>query len=286
MRKFPLLIIVFLIYLFIPPLESHAKDLKYKDENQPISFEIEILPWETARDILPKGMKFTVIDVETGLQFKVQRRAGSKHADVQPLTTKDTKIMKDIYDGKWSWRRRAIIVKVGDQFIAASMHGMPHGAGALQNGFPGHFCIHFLGSTTHRSGKMDKLHHLMILKAGGKVEEYLHTVDPYEFIEFFASAINYQDEPLLKLVTAPTKKQAQLKKKASQFSYFRINRMSYFPIEDLTGQLVVEIPVEVKYRTKKSGKVTRSLTFLLRKNSLIDRWEIDGEHFMREIQEN
>lgn len=255
------------------------------DEDHPISFEIEILPWEIAKDILPKGKKFTVIDVETGLQFKVQRRAGSKHADVQPLTTKDTKIMKKIYDGKWSWKRRSIIVKVGDQFIAASMHGMPHGAGALQNGFPGHFCIHFLGSTTHRSGKMDKLHHLMILKAGGKVEEYLYTVDPYEVIEFFATSINYQDESLLKLVTAPTKKQAQFKKKISQFSYFRINRMSYLPSEDLTGQLVIEIPVEVKFLTEKRGKVTKNMNFLLRKNSLMDRWVIDSEFFLEQIQE-
>ena len=42
-------------------------------------------------------------------------------------------------------KRRAIIVLIDEnQIIAASMYGrMPHGAGALQNGFPGHFCVHF-----------------------------------------------------------------------------------------------------------------------------------------------
>ena len=57
--------------------------------------------------------------------------------------------MKTIYNGKWSWKRRAILIITHDQLLAASMHGMPHGAGALKNGFPGHFCVHFYGSTTH-----------------------------------------------------------------------------------------------------------------------------------------
>ncbi len=40
--------------------------------------------------------------------------------------------MKEIYGGKWSWKRRAIIVIHQDQWIAASMHGMPHGAGVME----------------------------------------------------------------------------------------------------------------------------------------------------------
>lgn len=287
MRNFSLYIIIGIItFLFILPVESKANVMKFDDDDLPISFEIEILPWETAKDLLPKWKKFTVIDVETGKQFKVQRRAGSRHADVQPLTTKDTKIMKKIYDGKWSWKRRAIIVKVGDQFIAASMHGMPHGAGALQNGFPGHFCIHFFGSTTHRSGKMDKLHHLMILKAGGKEEEYLHTVDPYEMIEFFVTGINYQDPHLLKVTSIENQDPKKLKKWTKTFTYFRITSMSYLPVEDLEGQLVLEVPVEAKYHTDKSGKVTKNMTFILRKNSLLDRWKIDTEHFLNQLQGN
>src|SRR5919205_948836 len=75
-----------------------------------ISFQVEMLPWEEVNTLLPKYTKFTVMDVVTGEQFRVQRRAGSHHADVQPLTAKDTKIMKHIYGGKWSWKRRAIII--------------------------------------------------------------------------------------------------------------------------------------------------------------------------------
>ena len=110
---------------------------------------------EKANEVLPNKSIFTILDVETGLHFTVQRRAGSNHADVQPLTYRDTKIMKTIYNGKWSWKRRSILIIAKDQLLAASMHGMPHGAGALKNGFPGHFCVHFYGSTTHGSGNED-----------------------------------------------------------------------------------------------------------------------------------
>lgn len=90
--------------------------------------QIKMTQWEEVNEILPRYTKFTVVDLETGLEFQVQRRAGSNHADVQPLTPKDTAIMKKIYNGKWSWKRRAIIVISEDEKIAASMHGMPHGA--------------------------------------------------------------------------------------------------------------------------------------------------------------
>src|SRR3954471_10645169 len=89
-------------------------------KNEGVGLQIDMLPWEKVYKILPKYSKFTVLDVETGKMFHVQRRAGSRHADVQPLTPKDTTIMKDIYGGKWSWKRRAIIVIHDNQWIAAS----------------------------------------------------------------------------------------------------------------------------------------------------------------------
>src|SRR3954471_12861771 len=122
-------VILLSITLFVNCSNALAKDAG-------VGIQIDMLPWEKVYGILPKYSKFTVLDVETGKMFKVQRRAGSRHADVQPLTSKDTKIMKEIYGGKWSWKRRAIIVIHKDQWIAGSMHGMPHGAGVLANNFP------------------------------------------------------------------------------------------------------------------------------------------------------
>ncbi|TLS35449.1 hypothetical protein [Pseudalkalibacillus caeni] len=162
-----------------------------------VDYNVRMLPWDKVNEIIPRYTKFHVVDTETGLTFSVQRRAGSKHADVQPLTQKDTKIMKEIYNGQWSWKRRSILVQINGKLIAASMHGMPHGAGALKNGFPGHFCIHFLGSTTHRTSRADQSHHIMILKAAGQLEEYLSTLNPDEMINVLLVAINNADLTLL-----------------------------------------------------------------------------------------
>ena len=81
------------ILLSVPLLINHSTVLA-KDES--MSIQIDMLPWEKVHQILPKYSKFTVLDVETGKLFKVQRRAGNRHADVQPLTSKDTTIMKEI----------------------------------------------------------------------------------------------------------------------------------------------------------------------------------------------
>ena len=131
------------IFLFALMANHLVYASEWEDEDGPINFKIEMLPWEKVNDIIPNQTEFTIIDVDTGLAFRVQRRAGKQHADVQPLTKEDTQMMKKIYHNQWSWKRRAIIVLIDDQMIAASMHGMPHGAGALQNDFPGHFCVHF-----------------------------------------------------------------------------------------------------------------------------------------------
>ncbi|MGE5405538.1 MAG: hypothetical protein ACM3PP_11440 [Candidatus Saccharibacteria bacterium] len=129
----------------------------------------ELIEWNEVKNLFPMYAEAEIIDFETRMHFRVQRRAGSSHADVQPLTKEDTKIMKTIFQGRWSWERRAAIVVVGSHRIAASMNGKPHGAGAIKgNNFPGHFCLHFLGSKTHASGKVDNDHQKMVLKAGGK----------------------------------------------------------------------------------------------------------------------
>lgn len=124
--------------------------------------------WTDASKIFGMYEKALVTDVETGKSFWVVRRGGSKHADCQPLTLKDTQIMRENYGGQWSWSRRAVVVTVDGQHLAASQNGMPHGEGAIQdNGFPGHFCIHFLNSRTHGTNNLDPQHQAMVKKAAG-----------------------------------------------------------------------------------------------------------------------
>ncbi|MEK5443631.1 hypothetical protein [Fredinandcohnia sp. FSL W7-1320] len=283
MMKLKIYVLILTIFLLVLPQKTFANDVFYDDNDSPISLMIEVLPWEIANRILPKGKVFTVIDVETGLLFSVQRRAGSKHADVQPLTRKDTQMMKRIYNGKWSWDRRAIIALVGDQMIAASMHGMPHGGGVLKNGFPGHFCIHFLGSTTHRSGRMDRSHQLMILKAGGKIDEYLNNIDPYELITIFSTAINIRDKHILEQTVDKNDHTSDLIKGVNDFTYFGISHMSFLPVEDLNKQILIEVPVEVEFFRKNSGKEKKEVHFILRRDSLVDRWYIDDQYILKEL---
>ncbi len=154
----------------------------------------QLMPWEEARHIFRRYTKATVEDVDTGLRFEVQRRAGTYHADVQPLTARDTEIMKEIYNGEWSWRRRAIVVEVADMRLAASMNGMPHGEGRIRyNNFDGHFCIHFLGSTTHAHPDEPNLaHQIMVWKAACRLPEMLKAANPEEVAEIALCALDQQ----------------------------------------------------------------------------------------------
>ena len=119
--------------------------------------------WATMQNTIPRGeyvasyrymppaSKFRIYDVATGQIFEAFRGEGGSHMDVVPASPGDTQRMRDIL-GNWSWDRRAILVEVNGEFVPASMNGMPHGRGISDTGMNGHFCIHFQGSTGHRSG--------------------------------------------------------------------------------------------------------------------------------------
>nr|WP_263326091.1 hypothetical protein [Neobacillus sp. Marseille-Q6967] len=244
-----------------------------------ISYQIEMLPWKKVNLLLPKYSKFTVIDVETGKKFKVQRRAGSHHADVQPITSKDTKIMKSIYGGKWSWKRRAIIVMHKDQWIAASMHGMPHGGGALKNNFPGHFCIHFLGSTTHRTDNMDLSHMLMIYKASGKLEGYIAKANPYEVVEAYIAGLKQQDSRITSFISLQRLTWQPILKNIENV---RISRMPLLPAEDLTNEISIDIPIEVDWFIKNRGAQRFKGEIHLVRFSTMEGWKVDSTSFLKE----
>ena len=117
------------------------------------------------KNTIPKGATFQVKDCRTGKVFTVRRWSGYNHIDAEPLTASDTKTLKSIY-GHWTWRRRPILVKYNGHVYAASMNGMPHGTSTISNNnFDGHFCIHFYGSKTHGSGKVDDMHQKCVKEA-------------------------------------------------------------------------------------------------------------------------
>ncbi len=128
----------------------------------------ELVLWSEANNLLPHGAVANLVDVRTGLSFQIRRYYGHYHADVEPLTSSDTQIIKRLYGGCFSWERRAVVVSVGGREIAASMNGFPHGDGAISgNDFDGHFCLHFLGSRLHLDGTIHRSHQEKVLEAAG-----------------------------------------------------------------------------------------------------------------------
>ena len=140
---------------------SSSESDKKSDE-----LKTEKLDWfNGGSKVIPKGATFKVKDIKTGKVFTVKRWSGYNHIDAEPLTSSDTSTMKSIY-GHWSWKRRAVLVKYNGHVYAASMNGMPHGTSTISdNKFDGHFCIHFSGSKTHGTGKVDKTHQECVKEA-------------------------------------------------------------------------------------------------------------------------
>lgn len=235
----------------------------------------QFFEWDKATKVLPRGSVIEITDLETGLTFLVQRRAGSQHADVQPLTFEDTKIMKEIYQGKWSWKRRAILVDNEGIKVAASMHGMPHGKGAIRNGFPGHFCLHFYGSTTHGSGNIDLSHQAMVHKAAGKLFEFVESANPYELIDLYFIGLIQEDPYLLNMVLA----QPQARDRILIKNLDSIRRLSSFEEENVEHVLSLEIPVEFVIKRQGEKKEVKRFVFLVKRDSYLSPWKLDNKPF-------
>jgi hypothetical protein len=127
---------------------------------------VEKLDWSAAnREAFKRGMDAAIVDVRTGYVFNVRRTGGSKHADVETLTPMDTARFY-MAAGNFSWARRPVWVIVGGRRLAASMNCMPHGYDTMDgNDFRGQFCIHFIGSRTHGTNKVDPEHQACIEEA-------------------------------------------------------------------------------------------------------------------------
>jgi len=122
----------------------------------------------TVQYIYTRNTKAKVTDLYTGISFYMIRTGGTLHADVEPATSADSKKIKQIWGG-WSWNRRPVIVDVGGERIAASMHGMPHAYDFISgNGMDGHVCIHFYKSRTHIRNAEDYDHQAAVRRAAGK----------------------------------------------------------------------------------------------------------------------
>ena len=108
---------------------------------------------------IPRGAIFQVKDVKTGLVFTAKRQGGSYHLDAEPLTAADTAIMRKIYGGEFNYRRRPMLVLYNGRVYACSIYGEEHGDDTIaSNNYEGQFCLHFYGSKTHGTDRVDEDH--------------------------------------------------------------------------------------------------------------------------------
>lgn len=156
----------------------------------------------TVERLWPRGADARVEDLDSGRHLQVRRSGGAFHADVEPLTPQDTATLREIFGGRWSWKRRAVVVMVAGMRVAASMNGMPHGRGAIpDNEFDGHFCLHFAGSRLHRTGEPDRGHQLMVRKAAGSLADFLDRAPPEELAMWVLVGVANRDLPTVRYAT-------------------------------------------------------------------------------------
>lgn len=157
--------------------------------------KIEMLDWwKEANKVFSIGTTAKVTDVGTGKSFKIVRTYGGNHADCEAATLEDSKIIKSIWGGSWSWSRRPIIIEIDGRRLAASMAAMPHAGVDSQpankildkrsqgygrgynldkvknNGMDGVFDVHFLNSRTHGTNRVDANHQKAVKKAAASGE--------------------------------------------------------------------------------------------------------------------
>jgi len=268
-----LVVAVLLIYKYTPG----------KTGNTPQADNITLvgtfLTWDEVKGAFPKNAEATVIDVDSQLSFRVQRRGGYNHVDVQPLTSADSAVMKKIYEGSWTWKRKAVVVKLDNgQMIAASMNGMPHGQGAISgNDFNGHFCIHFRNSKTHGSKKVDLAHQLMIWKAANVLDQQFALLNPQEIVALFVTVIDQNDLKIAaKLIDSADNIEPLLK---------NLETINNIKADKINKAEEDRFRVDLRVVFKDSNKE-------FRKNVLINTvkkeayWKIDAQSLMQLIDKN
>ena len=151
----------------------------------------EYIEWKDAQKLMPRGTDFKVIDFRTGESFMLRRSVGTNHADVESVTAQDTRMIKKLWGGNFSWARRPVIVEINGRRLAASLAAMPHAGREDQPGgkvvknrsgdfgegsnldyvkgneMSGVMDLHFFGSVGHANPKPNKEHQDAVKEAAG-----------------------------------------------------------------------------------------------------------------------
>ena len=127
----------------------------------------EVPTWSTVSSAWPGGSQGVLYDISTGKSFTIKRWAGGNHADIEPLTASDTKVLAAIYgvsdankmyedysasSGYWV-PRACLLITTNGHLYACSLQGVPHnypsGDTTPDNGLDGQLCLWFTDSWGH-----------------------------------------------------------------------------------------------------------------------------------------
>ena len=143
------------------PTESTAIPKQSMEEPVPAwRRRVERVEWFSGGNKLVKrGGYASIYDIDTGLILRIKRKGGTNHMDVEPATAADTAILKKIAGGTFSWKSHAVVLIAKGRYIASAINTMPHGEYTIKdNGFPGQFCLHMVGSKTHETNRINPEH--------------------------------------------------------------------------------------------------------------------------------
>ena len=136
----------------------------------PLTFEVVDL-------LIPIGTEFEIFDIKTNISYFVKRTGGIHHADIEPISLENAKLLLESAENKWSWNRRPVIVKLNElAYVPASLSAYPHGY-TNQNYISGHLCLHFENSKMDGTKEVDFKHQQSINLAKEKSKDFLKKIE-------------------------------------------------------------------------------------------------------------
>jgi hypothetical protein len=120
----------------------------------------------------------------------------------------------------------------------------------------------------------------MILKAAGKIDEYMNNLPSSQLLNVFLVTIKNGDQGLAKKIAISNHKNIKRELKKIE----KIEAMQWTILQtketDPSSSLVKEIPVEVKLFIKDIGPVKTELSFMLVRASPISPWKVNIDPFL------
>ena len=129
----------------------------------------EVQSWNTVKQELNVNEEYTVIDCNTGKEFKLVFTGGEKHAEAETASEAELEAFNYICGSEYNFLKRPVVVMLGETAVAASIQCYPHGSDSVaDNGMEGHVCLFFEGSLSHVGSLPDVEHNANVFAAAGR----------------------------------------------------------------------------------------------------------------------